>query len=43
MVGRIRMIFRSDALSGKLLLMRIVKSNKIDDYLGQVKLSKGKI
>ena len=30
----------SGALSGKLLLVRIVEKNKIDDYLGQVRLSK---
>ncbi len=31
----------SGALSGKTLLVRIVENNKIDDYLGQVKLGKG--
>ena len=31
----------SGALSGKMLLVRIVEINKIDDYLGQVRLSKG--
>ena len=32
---------RSCALFGKMLLLRIVENNKIDDYLGQVRLSKG--
>ncbi len=30
----------SGALSGRMLLVRIVENNKIDDYLGQVRLSK---
>ncbi len=30
------------ALSGKMLLVRIVENNEIDDYLGQVRLSKAK-
>ncbi len=30
----------SGALSGKMLLLRIVENNN-DDYLGQVRLSKG--
>ena len=30
----------SGALSGKMLLVRIVEDDKIDDYLGQVRLSK---
>jgi len=34
-------IFGSGALSGKMLLERIVENNKIDDILGQVRLSKG--
>ncbi len=33
--------FGSGALSGKMLPVRIVINNKIDDYLGQVRLSKG--
>ncbi len=33
--------FGSGELSGKMLLVRIVKNNKINDYLGQVRLSKG--
>ncbi len=33
--------YGSGALSGKMLLVRIVKNNKIHDYLGQVRLSKG--
>ncbi len=33
-------ILGSGALSGKMLLVRIVKNKKIDDYLGQVRLSK---
>ncbi len=33
--------FGSGALSGKMLLVRIVENNKIDDYSGQVRLSKG--
>ncbi len=28
--------FGSGAYSGKMLLLRIVENNKIDDYLGQV-------
>ncbi len=36
-----RSTFRSGELSGKMLLVRIVENNKIDDYLGQVRLSKG--
>ncbi len=31
----------SGALSGKMLLERIVENDKIDDILGQVRLSKG--
>ncbi len=31
----------SGALYGKMLLVRILKNNKIDDYLGQIRLSKG--
>ena len=27
--------------SGKMMLIRIVENNKIDDYFGQVRLSKG--
>ena len=34
-------LFGSGALSGKMLLVRIVENNKIYDYLGQVRLSKG--
>ena len=34
-------IIGSGALSGKMLLVRIVENIKIDDYLGQVRLSKG--
>ncbi len=30
----------SGALSGKMLLVRIVENNEIDGYLGQVRLSK---
>ncbi len=33
----------SGALSGKMLLVRIVRNNKIDDFLGQVRLSKGQL
>ncbi len=33
--------FGSGALSDKMLLVRIVEYNKISDYLGQVRLSKG--
>ena len=33
--------FKSGALSGKMLLVRIVENNKIDDFLWQVSLSKG--
>ena len=33
----------SGALSGKMLLVSIVENNKINDYLGQVRLSKGKL
>ncbi len=33
--------FGSGALSGKMLLVSIVENNKIDDYIGQVRLSKG--
>ncbi len=32
--------FGSDTLSGKMLLVRIVENNKIDDYLGQVRIRK---
>ena len=32
--------FGSGALSGKMLLVRIVENNKIDAYLGQFRLSK---
>ena len=31
----------SSALYAKMLLLRIVENNKIDDYLDQVRLSKG--
>ncbi len=31
----------SGALSGKMVLIRIVENNRIDGYLGQVSLSKG--
>ena len=31
----------SGTLSGNMLLVRIVENNKIDDYLGQVRLIKG--
>ncbi len=34
-------IFGSGALSGKMLLVRIVEKNKIDECLGKVMLSKG--
>ena len=34
-------LFGSVALSGKMLLVRIVENNKIEAYLGQVRLSKG--
>ena len=34
-------IIGSGVISGKMLLVRIVESNKIDDYIGQVRLSKG--
>ncbi len=37
----LKRMFRSCALSGKMLLVRIVENDKIDDYLGQVRLSKG--
>ena len=33
--------FRSGALASKMLLLRIIENNKIDAYLGQVKLIKG--
>ncbi len=33
-------IVGSGVLSDKMLLVRIVENNKIDDYLGQVKLGK---
>ncbi len=33
-------LFGSGALSGKMLLARIVENNKIDDDIGQVRLSK---
>ena len=36
-----RQISFSCALSGKMLLVRIVENNKIDAYLGQISLSKG--
>ena len=36
-------IFGSSALSGKMSLVWIVENNKNDDYLGQVRLSKGKL
>ena len=32
---RYNLPFGSGALSGKMLLVRIVENNKIDDYLGQ--------
>ncbi len=32
--------FRTSALSSKMSLVRIVENNKIDAYLGQVRLSK---
>ncbi len=35
-----KMIFGSDVLSGKMLIVMIIENNKIDAYLGQVKLSK---
>ena len=35
--------FGSGALSGKMLLVRIVENNKIDDNLGQVRLSNGQL
>ncbi len=38
---RIGINIRSGAHYGEMLLVRIVESNKIDDYLGQVRLSKG--
>ncbi len=34
------MIIGSGTLPGKILLVRIVETNKINDYLGQVRLSK---
>ena len=34
-------IVGSGTLSGNMLLVRIVENNKIDDYLGQVRLIKG--
>ena len=34
-------IFGSGELPGKMLLVRIIENNKIDAYLGQVRLSKG--
>ncbi len=40
-LGYFIIIFGSGALSGKMLLVSIVENNKIDDYLGQVMLSKG--
>ena len=33
--------FGFDALSGKILLVRIIENNKIDAFLGQVRLGKG--
>ncbi len=33
----------SGALSGKMLLVSIVENHKIDDYLDQVRLSKGQL
>ncbi len=36
-----RILFGSGALSGKMLLVRIVENDKIDAHLGQVKLRKG--
>ena len=33
-------LFGSSVLSGKMLLVKIVEKNKIDDYLGQVRWSK---
>ena len=38
---RLIIISGSGALSGKMLLVWIVENNRIDDYLGQVRLSKG--
>ncbi len=35
--------FGSGAPSGKMLLVRIVENNNIEDYLGKVRLSKGKL
>ncbi len=35
------LVHGSGALSGKMLLVRIVENDKIYDYLGQVRLSKG--
>ncbi len=37
----IPIFFGSGALSSKMLLVRIIENNKIDAYLGQVRLSKG--
>ena len=34
-------IWGSGALSGKMMLVRIVENNMIDNYLGQVRLSIG--
>ena len=33
--------FGSDALPGKMLLVRVIENNTIDAYLGQVRLSNG--
>ncbi len=35
-VGWSIIVFGSGALSGKMILVRIVENNKIDDYLGQL-------
>ena len=37
----IETIFGSGALPSEMLLVRIIENNKIDAYLGQVRLSKG--
>ena len=38
-----RLKLGTGALSGKMLLVRNVENDKIDDHLGQVRLSKGKL
>ncbi len=43
-IWKVRNLFRergSGALSGNMLLVRIIESNKIYDCLGNVRLSKG--